>query len=493
MKKILIVFLATFIFVFSSLIYPQEKAKAFVPVAAAGGAAVGGYVIGALAVSAIALHIGRELNNDELIAVGDAVKIHSDLVYAKSSQAAKDAWQSMYQSSLTTNEALSLLPDILASALTEDVSSVTLAALSAMKEASGAVEPQYALGTIKIGEVGYSKQANLHAWGWVVTFQKGGEIYYGDYLTLSWQGGMDVIIQGRQLMQQELYDAGVNSLGSSSTSYNAGRTTNLAYETYTNATTFAGVAGAVAGVIGLNYYPRELWEQTQDVREQIERDIPRMLDAGLVVPVRDFETTKTGAGAGTAAGEAVNYDGQTGTYVDERGVPYTGDIAIDVPVPNVYIPRDSTGVAYGNPSISIPYVGTPVDVFTGSPTIETDIPSGGGGGTGGGDGTGGGTTPKKITFAPLVVAGLALSGKFPFSIPWDVFGLFSVFDVEPDTPKFEINSGDGINLGGKNILVNYKFDIDFGIFDTLAKISRWALVLIFDIALIMGLRRLTPD
>lgn len=100
---------------------------------------------------------------------------------------------------------------------------------------------------------------------------------------------------------------------------------------------------------------------------------------------------------------------------------------------------------------------------------------------------------KKFNLKPLMMLGTTLKETFPFSIPFDVFGLFNKLNVNPITPKFSINSGDTINIGGKDIKVNYDFDIDFSIFDTIAKIIRWGLIFVFDISIILALRRLTPD
>ena len=116
-------------------------------------------------------------------------------------------------------------------------------------------------------------------------------------------------------------------------------------------------------------------------------------------------------------------------------------------------------------------------------------------GDGGGDGTP--TTPgdgdKKIDFTPLMVALGNIKDKFPFSIPWDFERFLNQFNIEPKTPKFEIETDKSIELGGFSIPVKYNFDVDFDFLDGLAKVSRWFLLIVFDIFLIFALRRMTPD
>jgi hypothetical protein len=102
-------------------------------------------------------------------------------------------------------------------------------------------------------------------------------------------------------------------------------------------------------------------------------------------------------------------------------------------------------------------------------------------------------TKTKIDWSKLKMTAATLTTVFPFSIPWDVGRLISVLDVPPKTPIFNIDTGTTIKLGGKDIPVNFKFDIDFTFLDTIAAIVRWGFILIFDITIIMALRRLTPD
>lgn len=99
-----------------------------------------------------------------------------------------------------------------------------------------------------------------------------------------------------------------------------------------------------------------------------------------------------------------------------------------------------------------------------------------------------------INWEPLITAGGTITTKFPFSIPWDVFRLVSMLDVEPICPRFELNaSKHSFNLGSIEIPFDFGFDIDFCIFEPIAEIFRWGLLIVFDICIVLALRRLTPD
>lgn len=203
-------------------------------------------------------------------------------------------------------------------------------------------------------------------------------------------------------------------------------------------------------------------------QQLINQDIPRMKDAGLVLPVNDVLPLGS-------TGQTLTYNPTDTTFLNPDGTIYTGEVTYTTPGVNVV---EVDGV----PVVVTPVEGVPTNVYTGEPVVTTPPPT-----------DGGTTTPRTFDMRPLVLLGEQIRGKFPFSIPWDVFNLFNQLNVEPVTPVFKISSGDGITLGGKNINVNYDFDIDFSIFDPIAKIMRWGLILVFDIAIILALRRLTPD
>jgi hypothetical protein len=100
---------------------------------------------------------------------------------------------------------------------------------------------------------------------------------------------------------------------------------------------------------------------------------------------------------------------------------------------------------------------------------------------------------QKVDWTKLKLAAGTLTTVFPFSIPWDVYNLFSVFNVSPVAPNFQIDINRTVTIFNHDIPIKYKFNIDFSTFDPIAAIGRWGLILVFDIAIIMALRRLTPD
>lgn len=172
------------------------------------------------------------------------------------------------------------------------------------------------------------------------------------------------------------------------------------------------------------------------------------------------------------AGTILDYSPTDTAFVyPSTGAVYTGDVAVDYPIPGV-----DTPVSYGNPTVGLS------DVTVDGTTTFPDAPA-----------------PKdpysdgNIDWSKLLIAFGSLTDVFPFSIPWDVSSLFSVLNVNPQTPVFNINIQKNISILGTTIPIKYQFNIDFSAFNDVAMIGRWALVLIWDIAIIMGLRRFTPD
>lgn len=209
----------------------------------------------------------------------------------------------------------------------------------------------------------------------------------------------------------------------------------------------------------------------------IQNDLPAMRDAGLVLPIDNALPYESGNPA-----KRLEFDEVSGDYVGADGKIYTGQV--DWSIPQVRVVTGVDGIPY---TVTQTADGVIIDVRTGEGVTTTDNPFNPPGGGGNPDIT------KSFNLRPLIMLGDTLKEKFPFSIPWDVFALFSVLNVEPITPKFSFNTDQGITIGGKSILVDYDFDIDFSIFDPIAKIIRWGLILVFDISIILALRRLTPD
>lgn len=116
----------------------------------------------------------------------------------------------------------------------------------------------------------------------------------------------------------------------------------------------------------------------QALKRAKEQDIPKMRDAGLVLP----EPTITGA-----QGQKLRYDAQTGTLVLPDGSIYTGDASWSYPKPTIGVNKnpvwqdtatgqdtdiwtgDKTDTITGNPAIPDTGVGEGTD----SPTITTKL------------------------------------------------------------------------------------------------------------------------
>ena len=98
---------------------------------------------------------------------------------------------------------------------------------------------------------------------------------------------------------------------------------------------------------------------------------------------------------------------------------------------------------------------------------------------------------KPIAWDKLKMNAQALTTKFPFSIPWDLMRQLKVFDVGPETPVFEINIGDYLKIGEYTIPMN--FDVDLSMFDKVAAFIRWYNLILWDIGLVLLIRKLLPE
>jgi hypothetical protein len=93
-------------------------------------------------------------------------------------------------------------------------------------------------------------------------------------------------------------------------------------------------------------------------------------------------------------------------------------------------------------------------------------------------------SPSDLDFSPIRELG-AISGVFPFSIPWDLRNAFEILfghGWKVDAPKFEIDLTDTI--------LNYKMEIDFNDYEVMAAVIRWGIMSMFVFGLIMGTGRL---
>ena len=98
---------------------------------------------------------------------------------------------------------------------------------------------------------------------------------------------------------------------------------------------------------------------------------------------------------------------------------------------------------------------------------------------------------KAIIWTPLMMAGSAMTTKFPFSLPWDLINQLKIFDAAPQSPKIDINIPDYLQIAGQTI--PFKFTLDLSMFDKVATMVRWFNIIIWDIALILVLRKLLPE
>lgn len=98
---------------------------------------------------------------------------------------------------------------------------------------------------------------------------------------------------------------------------------------------------------------------------------------------------------------------------------------------------------------------------------------------------------KAIVWTPLMMAGSAMTTKFPFSIPWDLANQLKVFDVAPKAPVIDINIPNFVVIEGKSQAMVWQ--IDFNYLNPIAAAVRWFAIIAFDIGLILMIRRIMPE
>ncbi|MFD3274583.1 hypothetical protein ACE3MS_31305 [Paenibacillus dendritiformis] len=100
-------------------------------------------------------------------------------------------------------------------------------------------------------------------------------------------------------------------------------------------------------------------------------------------------------------------------------------------------------------------------------------------------------TSERINWEPLKLAGSVFTNKFPFSIPWDIKRQLDVFNVAPQAPVFSIDKPDFLKIAGHTYPLKMK--IDLSSFDVVAAITRWFLIIAFDLGVILSMRRFMPE
>ncbi|MGG3840917.1 hypothetical protein ABEV00_28415 [Paenibacillus thiaminolyticus] len=230
-----------------------------------------------------------------------------------------------------------------------------------------------------------------------------------------------------------------------------------------------GTADIVVPTTQFKYYPKDVYgtpgaaelEYRPSTKDYIAKD-------GAIYQGRDVVTTipvpgvnqKGDVGVDTPAGDWIGTNG--GTKIGNPSIPGEGTGTWE---------KDLSGIRTNTDSMSKDISGIRTDVGTLTKTL-TDT-----------------TTTEGINWRPLQLAGEDFTRKFPFSIPWDVMRQLSVFDVAPKTPKFKISK----TFDMMGYPLKFEIDIDLSLFDGIIGIVRWFLVIIFDIQVILAMRRFMPE
>lgn len=478
-KKILLITSSLLILFFTTFIVPQKQADAigFLGVLPAGiTIGAGTYVVGALGLSAVVgIAVGDEY--------GDEINVHAREVWASSTQLSKDSlnW-SLNQAAGFGNGVVSLGYEF-----TSWMDSVGLPEID-----------QLLYEKLAVNDYGGYK-SSLNGFGCSLSNPCQLNVLHSSYDAMFRIDGVDhksfsINVQTHEEAQYRYLNIGnFYSARPEKAVTDAVLSMLRNYENVSTAKvsailSMAGINAQVVHLDGTAYVDETIYNNASTkLRENWES----MKDAGLVLPVDSATAYK-----GDIVMDKLNTDG---TYTGIDGNIYNpGDLTWSFPKAKIGTGVEglTDGVHVDSPALT----GNPVidNAILNNPSIPkttTNIT------TGETVTTGGGTpinppvenTPGKINFKPLVLVGGLLLTQFPFSIPWDVFRLFGQLDVDPITPVFKFDNKKFIELGDMKIPINFKFNVDFTVFDPIAKIARWGLILAFDIALIMALRRLTPD
>ena len=211
-----------------------------------------------------------------------------------------------------------------------------------------------------------------------------------------------------------------------------------------------------------------------------------------LVPLKEYYLDNPNANLDIYKPEPVPYtlDGtrlstNTAGEVLSDGIPYTGQVDWQVP---------ATGVIQVG-GVDVPVIQNPAGDWVNTNTGEIVIP--------GGEVIPGELPPAVIgalptmgiNWQPLIINGRELTTKFPFSIPWDVMRQLSVFNADPQTPVFEVNIEKYLSLDAEHSVIDIpmRFTIDFSMFNTLASVIRWFNLILFDIGLILMIRKILPE
>jgi hypothetical protein len=439
LKKILPLFLALFIFT-STFFMQVEKASANPLVGAmavgtgAGYAAVGVYVLGGLLVAAGAAAVGSQYS--------DQIKQSSVNVWNKFDDTSRGLWKTAISASIEAGKtSVSMTKELYDSLVSAS------GALSA--EVKDLVKGYEASKTVENDAAYHSRQIYMTG----VTFN------IGTYSSTKWYFD----ITGSSFQNINLRAA--NGLGYFAIALTPENQTALnAINSYGSMVAFilkywgqtVTPVLATSAAPPIDYYNDSVDTAIQGLSGAKEINIP--LDQFL---------------AKNATGENLTYDETTNTMTNTDGSTYTGEVTWDYPVAGV-----SSPTAVSNPAVPIS------SVVTGDTSFVTDTPP---------PPPPPPPEPGRLNWSKLTTALSGLIKVFPFSIPWDFYHFFSQFDVSPKTPVYHIQADRQLSIGGKTIPFNMDWEIDFSIFDVVAKVVRWGTIICFDIYMITALRKYTPD
>lgn len=496
-RKILIIFSAMFLAAFSTLAYPMQQAQAAPIVAGAVPAGItlgaGAYTVGALALAGVVGVAGYDTYSDEINA-------HAKGVWEGGTQTAMDSlnW-SIDQSISAGNSVVEMgagFVDWAGSTINNLAAETVNITNESITNGTFTTTHRYTVGTYGIGESVLTSDTAIFARGigstysnqaFVQVFQSSGDVTFQlPGLSVKFtkaQHGLDTAA-----IQQEAGNLkSINSFNS------------FMLKIYT-------AAGAASTYNPVTHKSLEL--QYSNGISKTKEAWESMRDAGLVLP------TDSAVPLSSVDATPLNYNADTDTYTGIDGGVYTGtpawafpqprirvanpDIPGSVPTTGVYV---DTPVLTGNPTYDdaltsnpdIPMTTTNVQtgITVGNPDFATStplepivavppaVPSYDSPGTTG------------LDFTPLMMTGSAMTNKFPFSIPFDFVKQLSILDVEPQAPVFDINIPEFLKIGG--FIIPFKMKLSFEMFDPIANIIRWGMIIIFDISLIFAIRKLLPE
>ncbi|MFD2334704.1 hypothetical protein ACFSR7_36130 [Cohnella sp. GCM10020058] len=452
-KRSLAALMAVLILV-TLIIPPQKKAGAVLPALAVGAeAGIGAYVLAAFAVSAGAELLGYT-------EYGADVNERARRTWINANQAIKDSIVASYNAAANAGDNMMHLgADVIAYLRSEMKGSVIASSIVSY--------PQ----TDWMTKAGLSGVSTGNAWYYTAGKDSNGNLlrfWYGNinagyfyvYDNPSYQFRIDL-----NLCSDPNGQCTILSLPGANF-YNSKATAGLDFESIFKF--YMSLAGVVVRPLSLDTSLTQA-----KLNDYVSDAIPLPLP-GDVVP---YPKTSTGTLDKDAA--PLVWDPALQKYKTQSGskVYNPGDVAWKFPEAVVQPKAKPTDV----PVVTVPIGGVQTNVKTGE-KVGTDT------GTGTGSLDWSIPTSAGLDFTPLLVAG-DLTKKFPFSIPWDVWGQLKVFDVPPQAPHIHIEQP--VDISGMHFPI--MIDMDMSQFDPFAQIARWFLIICFDLGIILGLRRLMPE